>query len=445
MFNIKQLIEITEAKKLNDFKIDENKTFVISTDTRTINKNNVYLPLVGEKFDGHSFIENAIKNSNVEIYFTNNEKYNFNNALGLLVKDTKEAYLKLAKYYKDKINPITIAVTGSCGKTTVKEMLYNVLSQKYKTHKTKLNHNNEIGFAQTIFSLQPDIQVLIVEMGMRGLNEIDLICKYANPNYSIITNVLTAHIGRLGSRENIAKAKCEITHYMKEPKTAVVNNDPLILENITDKSINILTFDINSQNLNIIKQEESKSVFEYKNNLYNLNIEGVYNIQNALPTIELGLLLDLTPTQIAKGLNEYKPIDMRWDVEKYNNRNLTIVNDCYNANPDSMKAAIKTFFDIYKNQKNILVLGDMSELGDNEISYHKELGEYLNNFEYHTLITIGNLAKYINNASKNKNKIHFDDKNECKDYIFDKIKEGNVLIKASRSMEFEKILDGVAK
>ena len=152
MFNIKELIEVTEARKLNDFKIDDNKTFFISTDTRAINQNNVYLPLVGEKFDGHSFIENAIKNSDVEVYFTNNEKYNFKNALGLLVKDTKEAYLKLAKYYKDKINPITIAVTGSCGKTTTKEMLYSVLSQKYKTHKTKLNHNNEIGFAQTIFS-----------------------------------------------------------------------------------------------------------------------------------------------------------------------------------------------------------------------------------------------------------------------------------------------------
>ena len=302
MFNIKELMEVTEARKLNNFKIDDNKTFVISTDTRVINKNNVYLPLVGEKFDGHSFIENAIKNSDVEIYFTNNEKYNFKNALGLLVKDTKEAYLKLAKYYKDKINPITIAVTGSCGKTTTKEMLYSVLSQKYKTHKTKLNHNNEIGFAQTIFSLKPDVQILIVEMGMRGLNEIDLIVKYANPNYSIITNVLTAHIGRLGSRENIAKAKCEVTHYMKEPKTAIVNNDPIILENITDKNINVITFDINSPNLKIISQEESKSVFEYKNNLYKLNIEGIYNIQNALSAIELGLILKLSPKEIANGL-----------------------------------------------------------------------------------------------------------------------------------------------
>lgn len=445
MFDIKQLIEITGAKKLNDCKIDKNKSYTISTDSRTINKNNVYLPLVGEKFDGNSFIEAAINNSEIEVYFTSNKKYIFENALGLYVNNTKEAYLKLAKYYKNKINPITIAVTGSCGKTTVKEMLYNVLSQKYNVHKTKLNHNNEIGFAQTIFSLKPDIQILIVEMGMRGLNEIDLICKYANPNYSIITNVLTAHIGRLGSRENIAKAKCEVTRYMKEPKTAVVYNDPLILENINDKSINVLTFDINSPNLKILKHEESKSVFEYKNNLYELNIEGIYNIQNSLAAIELGLLLNLTPQQIAKGLNEYKPIDMRWNVIKYNNDKMTIINDCYNANPDSMKAAIKTFFEIYKNQKNTLVLGDMGELGDNEISYHKELGEYLNNFEYYALITVGSLAKNINITSKNKNKIHFDNINECKGYIFDKIKEGNILIKASRSMEFEKITQGVTK
>ena len=394
MFNIKQLIEITGAKKLNDCKIDKNKSYTISTDSRTINKNNVYLPLVGEKFDGNSFIEAAINNSEIEVYFTSNKKYIFENALGLYIDNTKEAYLKLAKYYKNKINPITIAVTGSCGKTTVKEMLYNVLSQKYNVHKTKLNHNNEIGFAQTIFSLKPDIQILIVEMGMRGLKEIDLICKYANPNYSIITNVLTAHIGRLGSSENIAKAKC---------------------------------------------------VFEYKNNLYKLNIEGIYNIQNSLAAIELGLLLNLTPQQIAKGLNEYKPIDMIWNVIKYNNDKMTIINDCYNANPDSMKAAIKTFFEIYKNQKNTLVLGDMGELGDNEISYHKELGEYLNNFEYYALITVGSLAKNINITSKNKNKIHFDNINECKGYIFDKIKEGNILIKASRSMEFEKITQGVTK
>ena len=208
MFNKEELIEITGAKVLKDNGL--NLDFTVSTDTRTISDKDIYLPLKGETFDGEAFIDKAVENG-AKAYFTSQNRINDKADIVLKVKDTKEAYLKLAQYYRKKINPAVVGITGSAGKTTTKEMVYSVLSAKYKTHKTFSNHNNEIGFCQTVLSMPEDTQMLIVEMGMRGLGEIELITKYLNPDYAIVTNCGSAHVGRLGSLDNIAKAKCEIS------------------------------------------------------------------------------------------------------------------------------------------------------------------------------------------------------------------------------------------
>ena len=205
MFNKEELIEAAGAKILKDSVIE--KDYSISTDTRTITSNDIYLPLKGESFDGEKFIENALDKGAIA-YFTSKNKVYDSADLVLQVNDTKDAYLKIAQYYREKINPIVIGVTGSSGKTTTKEMVYAVLNYKFKTHKTFSNHNNEIGFCQTVLSMPDDTQVLIVEMGMRGLGEIDLITKHLKPDYAIVTNCGSAHVGRLGSLDNIAIAKC---------------------------------------------------------------------------------------------------------------------------------------------------------------------------------------------------------------------------------------------
>ena len=215
-FTVEELKLATDA----EVKGSLNGEFEISTDTRTIKKGDLYLPLKGANFDGENFCDKAIEAGAVGCFCTKDDCLA---KFSLKVQNTLTSYLEIANFARKKYNPTVVAITGSSGKTTTKEMVYSVLSEKFKTHKTYSNHNNEIGFCQTVLSMPEDTEVLIVEMGMRGFGEIDLITKYAQPDYAIITNVGSAHIGRLGSLDNIAKAKCEITKYLNNTLIAYDN------------------------------------------------------------------------------------------------------------------------------------------------------------------------------------------------------------------------------
>ena len=332
-------------------------------------------------------------------------------------------------------------ITGSSGKTTTKELVFSVCSQKYNTVKTSANHNNEIGFCQTVFSTNKNTEVLVIEAGMRGLGEIELISKYAEPDISIISNVGTAHIGRLGSRENIAKAKCEITAYQKPDGLLIAHNNELI-KNHTNFNGRKIYYSINDTR--ILKQEIGCSEFEYKNNIYRLNIEGNYNIENSISAIETGLELGIEPELIKKGLEEYKPIEKRWETEKINGYN--IINDSYNANPESMKATLDTIFNLYP--KSVIVLGNMGELGENEIQLHKEIADFINtkNTKEFTILTVGNLAKEISDNIKNCFTKNFNTTKDVSDYILNNVeKNATIFLKASRSMKFENILSDLNK
>jgi len=405
-----------------------------STDTRTIKQGDIYIPLKGENFDGENFIEQAV-NSGAIGYLYSKKRINAK-IPAIKVDDTKEAYLKLANWYRKNINPKVIMITGSSGKTTTKELVYSVISQKYNTVKTPLNHNNEIGLCQTIFSMDESTEVLIVEAGMRGLGEIELISKYAEPDISIITNVGTAHIGRLGSRENIAKAKCEIVSY-QNPKGTLIANDDEIIKNTVKFEGEKCYYSIND--VNIIKKEIGFSEFEYKGNKYLLNIEGDYNIENALSAIISGEKLGISYQLIKKGLENYKPIEKRWEIQNISGYN--VINDSYNANPDSMKATLNTILDLYSDI--VVVLGDMGELGDQEEEYHKQIGQFINqkNKTKPVILTVGDLSKHISNEIKCCFTKNFENNESVARYILANIKIGNtIFLKASRAMKFEEIL-----
>ena len=225
-FTIEELIEATGANIIVASEGEDD--FEISTDTRTIGSGMLYLPLKGENFNGFDFIQNALDAGASGCFIEDLKDVNPDADFILQVEDTKAAYLKIAEFYRDKVNPKVIMITGSSGKTTVKEMMSSVMSVKFKTHKTKLNHNNEIGLCQTFLSMPDDTEVLIAEGGMRGLGEIELLSKHTKPDRAVITNVGTAHIGRLGSVENIAKAKCEIVKYLKKDGLFVAPENRLI-------------------------------------------------------------------------------------------------------------------------------------------------------------------------------------------------------------------------
>lgn len=409
--------------------LEDLKGHRISTDTRTIQKGDIYLPLKGANFDGEKFISQAVEKGAIGFLTTGDEK--IDGTISFKVPDTKIAYLELASQRRLKINPKVILITGSSGKTTTKELVYSVISQKYKTFKTPLNHNNEIGFCQTIFEMPDDTEVLVLEAGMRGLGEIELISKYAIPDITIISNVGTAHIGRLGSRDNIAIAKCEVVKYQKNNGLFIGHDDELIHKHLNFDGQKIF-YSIN--NTEIIERKIGYSKFNYKNSEYCLNIEGDYNIENSIAAIEAGLALNISPDEIRKGLELYKPIEKRWEIEHVGK--FDIINDSYNANPESMKATLKTIFDLYPD--SLIVLGDMGELGENEKIYHREVGEFIEKYAHSTnkFITVGDLAKEIDNRN------NFSDNESAARYIIETYKDGaTIFFKASRSMKFEKIIN----
>lgn len=433
-FTYEELVRVTEAKVLQCS--NTSGSLSISTDSRNINDTNVYIPLKGEKFDGHNFIQDAV-DKGVRGYFTSDKTKIFPAAKFILyVENTLEAYLKLALYYKEKVNPVTIAITGSSGKTTTKEMMASVAQEAYKTHKSPLNHNNEIGLCQTLLSMPKDTEVLIVEMGMRGLGEIELLSKYSKPDIAIIANTGTAHIGRLGSEENIAKAKCEISKYLHKEGTLFAHDTELIRKT-NDFEGETVYVGLNSPELTDIELNQSSSKFTYKNYTYELNIEGRHNIQNALFVINAALKLGISEQKIAQGLKKYKPIEKRWEITE--TQGLKIINDSYNSNPESLKAAISTFLST-QNPPRLLVLGDMGELGKDEKEYHKQIGEFLNGYENVMLITVGDLAKHIAENTKHQS-VSFVDNKDVANYILNNVEKGTtILFKASRSMKFEEII-----
>lgn len=466
-FDLNEIIEATGAKVLKNEGVNDLK-FTFSTDTRTIEKGQMYLPLKGENFDGEKFINKALEMGAIGYFCTNAASYcppleEGGNTVGLIlqVPDTLTAYLQLARFYKRKINPKTIAITGSCGKTTTKEMAYCVANEKFKTHKSELNFNNEIGLCKTILSMPENTEVLILEMGMRGLGEIELLSKFSEPDIAIISNIGTAHIGRLGSRENIAKAKYEITKYLKEDGILIAHENKLIRcedakmhrcvekENIHASTPSRLlpspTIYFSLNNAKIIDRKVGYSKFEYKGYEYELNIEGDYNIENSLAVIEMGLLLGMKPSEIDAGLKKYSPIEKRWEVQEI--KGFKVINDSYNANPDSMKAAIKTALDTYQPPL-LFILGDMAELGKNEIEYHREIGAFLLDKlkKDVNVITVGKLANEITKVLNNNNIFsqNFNDNLQTSRYILDNVKFGTtIVLKASRSMKFEQIIKEV--
>ena len=445
---IKELIKATNAEIIGN--INKDLDVNLSTDTRTIKDGDFYLPLKGASFNGEKFIDQALEKGAVGAFCTNTLSIKKEKAFLLKVPDTLTAYLELANYRRRKLNPIVVGITGSSGKTTTKELVSAVLSEKYRTFKTPLNHNNEIGFCQTIFEAPDNTEVIVLEMGMRGLGEIELLSKYSEPDITIISNVGTAHIGRLGSRENIAKAKCEIVKYQsfdKDINLFIAHDDELIRKTIQysgEKSFYSI------KDVKIIEKTADYSMFEYQGNIYKLNVGGDYNIENSLSAIIAGNKLGLSTKQIQEGLKKYRPIEKRWESEgvNINGKSVNIINDSYNANPESMRAFIDTILEHYKDYT--IILGDMGELGENEVKYHKELGEYIDSQQNLSpnakIFSIGILSKNITDSIKKCETLHFDSIENSIPFLTENLKNQTTLfLKASRSMKFEKIIELLQK
>lgn len=427
----------------------------VSIDTRAIKDKDIFIALKGENFNANEFVEEASKKGASiciidEIRFEKAELSK--NTTVIKVKDTKRALLELAKFYIKKLNLRVVAITGSTGKTSTKDLLAAVLSSKFKVFKTIGNFNNEIGLPLMIFKLDKSYDVAVLEMGMSDFSEIHNLCEVAKPNIAIITNVGMSHIENLKTRENILKAKMEITDYFNEDSVLIVNSDNDLLEGITSSNYKLVKTGIDSEadfkacSLNI---EESKVSFnliengDLISNRMEVNVPGRHNILNSLLAVACARVMGMNYNEIAEGFKKLEVTSMRLDIVK--GGKFTIINDCYNASPDSMLAAIDVLCNVSGISK-IAILGTMRELGDNAFKAHKEVAEYAKLKKIDLLITLGEFNEAYKEGFNDINKYRsFETYSEVISYLEGILSENDVvLIKASRYMKFESIVSELA-
>ena len=448
---VKDILKVTNGKLLAGNENIECENF--SKDTRTINEGDIYIGIKGEKFDGSKLWDEALEKGakaviveNIEIKKDKLQKY-ADKAI-IKVENTLEALYKLAEYKRSLYDIPVIAITGSVGKTSTKDIIANVISTKYKTLKTEGNNNNNIGLPMTILKLK-DHEALVVEMGMNHFGEISLLTKIAKPTIAVITNIGTSHIGNLGSRENILKAKLEILEGMDKP-ILVINNDNDLLHDWYEKNkekIEIHTVGIENQseiNAKKIKLKEESSEFTAKTKQeevkVNVPVGGTHFVYNSLCAIAIGKLLDISTENIIKGISTFELTKKRMDIKKLDNGAI-IINDSYNASYESMKASIE-FLAKHTGERKIAVLGDMFELGEYTKELHEKVGKEIVKNKIDVLICSGENSKYIIESVKNSSTktIYFENKKQIIEKLQKELKNGDVvLVKASNAMKFYEI------
>ncbi len=423
----------------------------ICTDTRQLSDGCLFLAIRGDRFDGHDFVSYAFEKGAVAA-ITENQIENYP---CIVVKDTRKAFLDLAKYYRKLFNLTLVGVTGSVGKTTTKEMIALVLSEKYTTLKTEGNLNNEIGLPKTLLGINKEHKAAVIEMGMSDFGEIERLSDTAMPTISVITNIGFSHIENLKTQEGILKAKLEILSGMSEDAPLVVNADDKLL-NTLKGTLNrtVFTYGIENKTADYLAEsihegnESTAFTVKYQEKAVEITLPciGRHNILNALSAFCIGINSGVSEAEIVNALKKYKPNGLRQNIVKKGEQ--TIIIDCYNASPDSMKASLSVLLQIKaeNNGRKIAVLGDMLELGAMSKQLHENVGKLSEMADVDKLFTYGKESAYIAEKAQDLGveTFHTDDKikliNALKAYL--KV-DDVVLFKGSRGMRLEEVIDGL--
>ena len=413
----------------------------VSCDSRTIDKQTLFVPLKGERFDGHDFLPDVCQKGVGGVLCQG--ETGFDAPFVISVEDTQKALLDLASYYRSLFDIPVVGLTGSVGKTTTKELVSSVVSQKYNTLATKGNFNNNIGVPYTLFGLNNEHSAAVIEMGMSNFGEIRVLSKCVRPHIGIITNIGTSHIEYLGSREGILKAKSEIFDGMDEEGIVILNgDDPYLLSlkgkvrckkqiyvGIENKECDICASDIESF--------ESGCRFNVDGEGYSINLPGAHNVYNALVAIAVGREMCIDKEKIKKGLEIYHSDGIRQNIISMNG--YKVINDCYNSSPQSVMAALKVL-ECVESKRRIAVLGDIAELGDKTEQLLRELGREVEKSCTDVLVTVGDVSRFIAMEADGKECYSFSDAKEASEFLKDFLKcEDAVLIKGSRCMKMEQI------
>lgn len=419
----------------------------VSIDSRTVDASTLFIAIKGDRFDAHDFVKDVGKSGAAAVMCHREVKCNLP---VIYVDDTKKAFVELAKNYRKSFDGLkVVGLTGSVGKTTTKEMTYEVVSKKYRAIKTEGNLNNDIGLPKTLLRLENDTQAAVIEMGMSAFGEISLLTKACLPDIGIITNIGVSHIEHLGSRDGILKAKLEILDGMKKGSPLILNGDNDKLSTVKNDDYKLIFFGIENENADVrafdIKENGSNTEFFVKayskTQKVTIPTVGIHNVYDALAAYTVGLLLELPNEEIAKALENYTPSGMRQRLKEVNG--VKIIEDCYNASPDSQRAALNVLSDMNAGRK-IAVLGDMLELGDYSETAHREVGKFAAEKKIDVLYAFGEQSKYIAEEAKKgvQRVLWFDDKAQLAKTLVQDVKSGDcVLFKASRGMKLEEIIE----
>lgn len=432
---------------------DEQWINEVTTDSRNKSYHSLFIPLVGEKFDGHDFAEMAINHGAIALLWDETKPLPENlshEVVVYFVHDTLEALQMLAKKYRHVVQPIVIGITGSNGKTTTKDLVASIASTTYKAHCTAGNLNNHIGLPLTILSMANDTEVLVLEMGMNNFGEIEQLSNIAQPDVAIIVNIGESHIEYLHSKEGIAQAKLEILTGLKKDGCLIIDGDEPLIKLGHDYP-NVITCGINENNdiriTNVNPSTTGETTFQLSNGeTYTIPLLGKHNVHNATYAIALGRQLNISDDNIRNGLRHLNITSMRMELIKGIN-GVSIINDAYNASPTSMKAAISVMKQIKGFKEKVLILGDILELGEHSRDFHKKVAHDITS-PITVVMTHGDEAQIISETVRtlrpDLNCYHFQSKELLLEHLQPYLhKDAILLFKASRGMQFETIVKAI--
>jgi len=441
-FTLAEIAASCGGKYVGEEALKNTAITSVERDSRAVKDGSLFLAIKGERVDGHDFIEKCYDSGALCAICEKapeNPKKPY-----ILVDSTLNAVKDIAKAYREKFDIPVVGVSGSVGKTSTKEMLYAVLSQRFKTHKTQGNLNNELGVPLTILSMPEEAQAAVIEMGISDFGEMTRLARVAQPTICVLTIIGCCHLENLGDRDGVMKAKTEMFKYARDGAEFILNGDDDKLSTITDVSgKKPIFFGIDSKNDYYAEDIENngeggvscKLCFGDTKLDVTIPAIGTYMVSNALAAAAAGKLLGLSDEQIKKGVEAYKTVGSRANV--INNGKIRIIDDCYNANPTSVKASLETLKNF--NGRTVAVLGDMKELGTDELQLHFDTGAYAKQIGIDVVLCAGPLAKSLADGADGK---WYETKEELIKALPEIIKEGDtVLVKASHSMQFEKIVE----
>ena len=426
---------------------EDMKSAVITSverDSRQVKEGSLFLAIKGERVDGHDYIQKCY-DSGAICAICEKAPENADKPY-ILVPSTLQAVKEIGRAYREKFDIPVVGVSGSVGKTSTKEMLYAVLSQKFKTHKTQGNLNNELGVPLTLLSMPEDTEAAVIEMGISGFGEMTRLAKMAQPTICVLTIIGCCHLENLGDRDGVLKAKTEMFDYAKEGAAFILNGDDDKLSTVKDvRGTKPIFFGLDKSNRYYAENIENNGeggvsctlCFDGKRLDVTIPAIGSYMVSNALAAVAAGNLLGLSDEQLKNGVEAYKTVGSRANV--INTGKLRIIDDCYNANPTSVKASLDTLKNF--EGRKVAILGDMKELGSNELSLHYDTGAYAKEIGIDRVLSVGPLAKELARGAED---VWFESIDALLPELPDLLKDGDtVLVKASHSMHFENIVENL--